>query len=140
MVAVPVSDVDVSVPIHGESTRMWLNRKRAEKLSLGGKLLHSLITELGGVHHVVLTDCDAHTGGEFALPLAVASPFQQEPGRCQAFVTLRAPDSRPQSEIPQGQRTLKRFSEKHLHQKVVVPAAAAAFHGEAPRAQMLLQK
>ena len=40
---------------------------------------------------------------------------------------------------PQGQRSLTRFSDEHLGQVLVVPAAAAAFHDEAVSAWMLFQ-
>jgi prepilin-type N-terminal cleavage/methylation domain-containing protein len=39
----------------------------------------------------------------------------------------------------QGQRSLTRFSDEHLGQVLVVPAAAAAFHDEAVSAWMLFQ-
>jgi hypothetical protein len=42
-------------------------------------------------------------------------------------------------EIRQGQRSLTRFSDEHLGQVLVVPAAAAAFHDEAVSAWMLFQ-
>jgi len=40
----------------------------------------------------------------------------------------------------QGQRELTCLSGEDLHQEVVVPAAAAAFHGEAVAAGVLLQQ
>jgi hypothetical protein len=41
--------------------------------------------------------------------------------------------------LEQGQRSLTRFSDEHLGQVLVVPAAAAAFHDEAVSAWMLFQ-
>jgi hypothetical protein len=85
-----MSDVNVSFLIDCESTRMRLNRKRAEKLSLGSKLLDSLVPKLGGVYLVALADRDAHARVELTLSFSTASPLQEEPRSRYFFVIRRA--------------------------------------------------
>src|SRR5439155_18599954 len=98
LVAVPMGDVDISLRINCNTPRMRLNGKGAEEPPLGRKLLDALIAELAGVHLIILTDGDAHAGAEFALPLAAASPLQQEPGRSQILLIRHAPCCRQQGE------------------------------------------
>jgi hypothetical protein len=43
-------------------------------------------------------------------------------------------------DLYKGQRSLSPFPDQDLHQEVVVPAAAAAFHGEAALARVLFQQ
>ncbi len=55
-----------------------------------------------------------------------------------AFPTLFVAQAKSRKE--KGQRTLSRFAGEDLDQEGVVPAAAAAFHGEAVATGMLLEE
>src|SRR5262245_12871094 len=73
-----MSDVDVSVRVHGETTRMWLNGEFTEELSLRSEFLYALIAEFGRIYFIILSDRDAHTSVELSFTLAASPPFQQE--------------------------------------------------------------